>query len=277
MRTTLGSILFGLAIITTAVVRSTGSGGTDRPGPADLDEIVLSFRGHIAGSDQITITQTEATWHHRFGDMPPEPVTLNGISWSPGEQATLKNEGRTRFLARPVDFQSARLRRIQVRDTAALERRKDSVVIHVNDSLLTGGSRYEFQVVFRPPGARADVRKHAGAIRTSLRIVADIDGSDALYIDARRARWVHRHWQPPEKVLLNKVEWIPRESPTLKNEGPTRFLKGPVDFSTARLIRKECRDTAVMEHTDGGLVIYFVDSPGDRSTYEVAVVFGEEN
>jgi hypothetical protein len=250
---------------------------TNRSGRADSDEIVLSFQGRIAGSDQIQLTQTEATWHHRFGDMPPEPVTLNGIPWNPREQATLKNEGKTRFLPLPVDFRSARLRRIQVRDTAALERRKDSVVIHVNDSLSTGGSRYEFQVVFRPPTARAEVRKHAGAIRATLRIVADIDGSDALYIDAQGALWVHRQMQVPGRVLLNKVAWNPRESPSLNNEGPTRFLNGPVDFSTARMIRKECRDTAVMEHTDRGLVIYFADSPVDRSTYEVAVIFGEEN
>jgi hypothetical protein len=254
MKRRFGSILLGLAVGTAAVAQPAGSDGKAQPGPADSDEIVLSFRGHIAGSEQIKITRAEATWHHRFWNMPPGPVTLNGISWNPREQATLKNEGKTRFLARPVDFQSARLERIQVRDTVALEAKKDSVIIHVNDSLLGEGAPYEFRVVFRPPNAKVDERKHAGAIRASLRIVADIDGSDVLYIDAQGARWVHRHWQPPEKVYLNKVAWVPQVSPTLKNEGPTRFLNGPVD---------------------GGLVIYFVDSPFDRSTYEVAILFGD--
>ena len=251
MRTTLASILVILALSTAAVTQTGGSDPAKQAGPADSDEIVLSFRGHIAGSDQIKITLNGATWHHRFWDMPPEPVTLNGISWDPRKQDTLKNEGKTRFLVRPVDFRSARLNRILVRDTVAIEKNKESVVIHINDTLLGGGSPYEFQVVFRPQNAKAEAgKKHAGGNRATLRIVAEIDGSDALYIDAQAARWVHRHWQPPEKVHMNKVEWIPQVSPTLKNEGTTRFLDGPVDFSTARMIKKAGRDTAVMEHTE---------------------------
>jgi hypothetical protein len=275
MKSTFGSIVFGLAVSTTAAAQPTGNESAIQAPPADSAEIVLSFRGHIAGSDQIKITQTGATWYHRFWDMPPEPVTLNGISWNPKEQATMKNEGTTRFLARPIDFQSARVKRVQVRDTVAVERKKDSVVIHLNDSPLGGGSLYEFQVVFRPPTVKRDVRKPTAANRTTLRIVADIDGSDALYIDTQGARWVHHHWQPPENVRLNKVAWIPHVSPTLKNEGATKFLNVPVDFSTARMIKKDARDTAVMEHTDQGIVIYFVDSPFDRSTYDVAIIFGD--
>ena len=67
-------------------------------------------------------------------------------------------------------------------------------------------------------------------------------------------------WHWPAEVRLNKVKWIPKESPTLKNEGTTRFLGKPVDFSKARVSRKEGRDTAVLEHVDGGLIIYFADS-----------------
>ena len=210
MKSTFGSIVFVLAVSTTAAAQPTGNESAIQAPPADSAEIVLSFRGHIAGSDQIKITQTEATWHHSLWDMPPEPVTLNGISWDPREQDTLKNEGTTRFLARPIDFRSARLKRIQGRDTVALEQNKDSAVIHLNDSPLGGGALYEFQVVFRPPTVKRDARKPAAANRTTLRIVADIDGSDALYIDAQGARWVHRHWQPPENVRLNKVAWIPQ-------------------------------------------------------------------
>ena len=109
----------------------------------------------------------------------------------------------------------------------------------------------------------------------SLRIVADIDGTDELHIDAQGARWVHRSWQWPSEVRLNKVAWNPEKSPMLKNEGATKFLNGPVDFSKARMIKKEGRGMAVMEHTDGGVVIYFADGPSDRSTYEVAIIFGE--
>jgi hypothetical protein len=274
MKTTLGSILFGLAISATAVAQTTGSDRAKQPGPADSDEIVLTFRGKIDGSDQIKITQTEATWHHTAWDMPPEPVTLNGISWDPRGQDTLKNEGKSRFLESPVDFRSARLKRIQARDIVAIEQNRDSVVIYMNDGP-GGASPYEFLVIFRPRNAKADVEKHAGAKRATLRIVADIDGTDELHIDAQGARWVHRSWQWPSEVRLNTVVWNPEKSPALKNEGATKFLNGPVDFSTARMIKKECRDMAVMEHTGGGVVIYFADGPGDRSNYEVAIIFDE--
>ncbi len=275
MKTTLGSILVTLAISIAAVGQTTGGDRVKQAGPADSDEIVLTFRGDIDGSDQIKITQTEATWHHMFWDMPAEPVALNGISWDPREQETLKNEGKTRFLKRPVDFRSARLKRIQARDLVAIEQNGDSVVIYLNDGP-GGASTYEFQVAFRPQNAEAEVgKKPAGGNRTTLRIVADIDGSDELHIDSQGARWVHRSWQWPGEVRLNTVAWNPEKSPTLKNEGETRFLNGPVDFSTARLIKKEGRDMAVMEHTDGGVVIYFADGPGDRSTYDVALIFGD--
>jgi hypothetical protein len=83
MKSAFGSILLGLTISTTAVAQPTGNETAIQAPPADSAEIVLTFRGHIAGSDQIKITQTGATWHHSFWDMPPEPVTLNGISGRP--------------------------------------------------------------------------------------------------------------------------------------------------------------------------------------------------
>ena len=275
MKTTLDSILVSLAISAAAVAQTTGSDRVKQAGPADSEEIVLSFRGEIAGSDQIKITQTEATWHHSFWGMPSEPVTLNGIPWDPREQDSVKNNGKTRFLKSAVDFRSARMKRIQGRDTVALEQNKDSVVIHIDDTLLRGASTYEFQVVFRPRNAKADVGKRAGANCATLRIVADIDGSDALHIDVRGARWDHGHWKLPGQVLLNNVSWDPGKSPTLNNEGETKFLNGPVDFSTARMIKKEGRDLAVMEHTDEGVVIYFADSPLGDAKYEVAIIFGD--
>ena len=115
------------------MAQTPGSDRAKQAGPADSDEIVLTFRGEIDGSDQIKITQTEATWHHTDWDMPPEPVALNGISWDPRDQDTLKNEGKTRFLKSPVDFRSGRLKRIQARDLVAIEQNRDSVVIYIND------------------------------------------------------------------------------------------------------------------------------------------------
>jgi hypothetical protein len=129
MKTTLGSILFGLAISTSAVALTTGTGRAKRPDPADSGEIFLTFRGKIDGIDQIKITQTEATGHHTAWEMPREPVTLNGISWDPRDQDTLKDEGKSCFLKGPVDFRSDRQKRIQARDIVAIERNRDSVVV----------------------------------------------------------------------------------------------------------------------------------------------------
>jgi hypothetical protein len=140
------------------------------------------------------------------------------------------------------------------------EKHGDSVVLYVNDTP-GGTSIYEFQVIFRPHTAKPAVGNHAGTKRERLHIIADIDGSDELYIDAQGARWVHREWQWPCEVRLNTIAWKPENSPTLKNEGETKFLDGPIDFSTARIIKKVGRDTAVMEHTDCGVVIYFADNP----------------
>ena len=274
MKIVLGTTLFTLAISAAALAQPVTGGRAKPTNPAGSEEIVLSFRGSIDGSDQITITRTGAIWQHGHWDMPPEPVTLNGISWDPRERPTLKNADGTRFLPRAVDFRSARLNRIQARDTVALETNRDSVVIHLSDTP-EGAALYEFQVIFRRRDAKVGGGKPPRTPRATLRVIADIDGSDELHVDARGARWVHRQCEWPGAVHLNQVAWDPEKSASLRNEGETRFLESPVDFETARVTRKDGRDTAVLEHTDGGLVIYFADSPPGRSTYDLTIRFGE--
>lgn len=269
-----GSCFVTLALAAAAVAQANRPTRDTPVNPPGSVEIVLTFRGAIDGSDQITITKAGATWRHGHWDLPPQPVTLNGISWDPKEHQTLKNAGKTRFLPRPVDFRSARLNRIQGRDTVALATSREGVVIHLSDTP-DGASTYEFQVIFRPRDPKIGERKTRETPRATLRVVAVIDGSDELHIDARGARWVHRHWDWPGEVRLNQVTWDPKKSPTLKNEGETRFLDSPVDFATARMTMQDGRDTAVLERTDGGLVIYFADSPLGRSSYDLMIRFGE--
>ena len=134
-------------------------------------------------------------------------------------------------------------------------------MIAINDTP-NGADLYEFQVVFRPQPRRA-----------SLRVVAEIDGSDQLHLDAAGARWVHGQWEVPKEVRLNQVRWYPQDPPVLKNQGETRYLEGPVDFSSARLTVNEGRDTAVLEHTEKGLVVHFADNPLGRATYDVTISF----
>jgi len=266
--------LAGLASLSCLLIPLPASLADDRTSAAG-DPIVLTFKGQIDGSEEIKITPAGATWRHLYWEMPPAPVSLNGVEWDPSARKTLPNEGRTRFLPRAVDFESARLKKVEGRDTVALERNKDSLVIHICDSPFEPAP-YEFQVTFRPRKAGAEKdRPRARPKRTKLRVVAEIDGSDELRIDSRGAHWTHTHWEWPARVFLNNVEWDPEESPDLKNEGRTRFLAGPVDFSTAKMTRSAGRDLVVMEHTDGGLLIHFADSPPSGSTYDLTITFGD--
>jgi hypothetical protein len=175
----------------------------------------------------------------------------------------LPNQGRTCFLPVEVDFQSARLERMQGRDTVVLQKRPNSICVYINDTP-NGASLCEFEVVFKESFRRA-----------TLRIVADIDGSDQLQLDAAGAGWVHRHWQWPKAVRLNDIKWRPRRKPQLSNKGKTAFLDGPVDFASANLTINKARDMAVLEQTGNGLVVHFADNPLGRATYDLTISFGE--
>ena len=98
-------------------------------------------------------------------DMPPKPVAMNGISWDPRVQDTLKNVGKTRFLKSPVDFRTARLNRIQARDIVAIEQNKDSVVVYINDDHWRAprrmNSRLFFGLRMQKPILRTTCRRKA--------------------------------------------------------------------------------------------------------------------
>lgn len=245
------SVLAAILLCSTGVAR------------AQPNEVVVSFQGRMDGSDRIEITSTHAHWTHLNWEWPPEPVVLNGIKWNPKEQGSLVNHGGTRFLPSAVDFRSARLQKVQGRDTVVLERHRKSMVVYINDTP-NGSSVYKFEIALRPPLAR-----------TKLRVVAEIDGSDQLHLNGAGARWVHRHWDWPSKVYLNQVAWNPRKSRRLNNAGETTFLEGPVDFASAKMTVKQGRDLAVLEHTKNGLIIHFADNPLGKATYDLTISFGE--
>jgi len=225
-------------------------------------EVVLSFEGQIDGSEKIEITRSHAHWTHLNWGWPPKSVLLGDIRWNPIEQGSLVNDGPTRFVP-PVDFSSARLRKIEGRDTVVLEPRQDSLVVHLDDTP-NGASMYKFEIHLKRP--RPPVQ---------LRVVVDIDGSDQLHLDAAGARWIHRHWSWPKEVRLNRVSWDPRKSQLLKNAGQTGFLQGPIDFATAKLTVNKGRDMVVLEHTKNGLIVHFADNPLGKATYDLTISFEE--
>lgn len=107
----------------------------------------------------------------------------------------------------------------------------------------------------------------------SLHIIADIDGSDRLSISQREIFWLHRHWDWPNLVKINHVEWSPRLSPTLGENAKNNLMDAPIDFSSARMTVRQGRDTAVLEKFDDHLVIHFSDSPNGRAVYDLTITF----
>ena len=220
----------------------------------------LSFHGKIDGSEVIEITPTHAHWTHRHWAWPSQPVVLNDALWNPRKQRSLENTGTTRFLFDAVDFASARLENVKGRDIVSLETGRDLVRVHICDSP-NGADTYEFDIVFDPPPAPQ-----------SLRIRADIDGSDRLLIDKTGIWWEHRHWEWPNEVTLGDVKWNPRKVRKLEY---STALSGPVAFSSARMSINEARDMAVLQRGDDRIVVDFADSPLGRAVYDVTIHFGE--
>lgn len=220
----------------------------------------LTFHGKIDGSEIIEISATHAHWIHRHWGWPGEAVFLNDVAWNPREQRSLDNTGRTRYLNRPVVFGSARLENMKGRDTVALDVRDDLVRVHISDTP-NGADVYEFDIVFDPLPTPQ-----------SLRIRADIDGSDTLIIDKHGARWIHRHWDWPKEVVLNQVHWNPRKDSKLEYTG--LHLQGAVDFAAARLTIHEARDLVALERSQDRITIHFADNPLGRADYDVVIAFG---
>lgn len=226
----------------------------------------LFFQGLIDGSYRIRVSAEAATWTLVDRGLPSRPCVLNDVAWDPGQTTTLPNRGATVFLpdAANLDFERARLEPLRGRDTVALERFRDSVVLHIDDTP-NGEDEYAFRIVF-------PVRPRVAA----LHIRAEIDGSDELHISRDGARWVHKHWDWPRQVILNGVVWNPRENAVLPNAGRSAFLNLPVDLSTSRLIVREARDLAVLAPGEDNeeIVIHFADNPVGAGVYDLTVILG---
>ncbi len=250
---------FCFAMVTLAMFCQSGAKAQPPAQGTDNDQPVrLTFHGKIDGSEILEITPTHAHWIHRHWSW-PDQVVLDDIVWHPRKQPSLENSGKTKFLRRSVDFQSARLENVKGRDIVSLETGDDLVRVHICDSP-NGADNYQFDIVFDRP-----------TVQQSLRIRADIDGSDRLVIDNAGIWWEHRHWQWPKKVILGEVSWDPRETPTI--DYSTVFC-GPVDFSSAQISISQARDMVVLQRSDDRVVIDFADSPNGRADYDVTIDFG---
>jgi hypothetical protein len=104
-----------------------------------------------------------------------------------------------------------------------------------------------------------------------------IDGSDLLKITANKATWTNRAWNAPDVVKLNDLSWNLRETNVWSNTGTNRFLPSGVDFSTAKIVRRQGRDLATMWADADAMWVSFADNPNGADAYELEISFGPES
>src|SRR5579859_4793632 len=225
---------------------------------------VFHFKGTIDGSDKITITRDGALWEHVNWAWPGS-VTVNGAQWDPSEKNYLTTTGTAKFLPESFSLDSADLKVIAARDEVTMERADNALIVYVDD-VSNGADEYEFEVRFHPSRPKPVPTATETA---TLKITADIDGSDCFIITRTEATWRHGQRAFPDKVMLNNVEWYPQLDPVLKNEGTNAFLPATVDLSSAKIVSRKGRDLATMWAEDDAVYVHFADNPNGSDTYEL--------
>ena len=126
------------------------------------------------------------------------------------------------FLPENYSLAAACLEIIEGRDVIALERTNSALVVYLDDTL-PGATPYEFKIHFHPAAAKpAETRAPSAA---TLKITAQIDGSDLLKITAQEAVWTHRTYGCPDAVSLNGVPWDLRQTNVLMNAGTNSTIQ----------------------------------------------------
>lgn len=248
------------------------TGGTPGGNSASVEsEAVFHFKGMVDGSDRILLTREGALWEHAHWDWPQGAVTVNGKQWDPRQKNYLTTAGAAKFLPDCFSLETAELERISGRDVVALERADGALIVYVDDTP-GGAGDYEFRIHF--PRARPGAARTAGSTAATLKIAAEIDGSDCLKITAAEATWEHKHWQGPADVTLNQVSWPLQQTTVLENVGTNQFLPSGIDLSTARILSRKGRDLATLWAEPQALWIWFADNPNGANHYELEIGFG---
>ena len=251
------------------MVPPLGPVSTNATAPA---EALFHFKGLIDGSDRIIITHQGAFWEHVNWDWPAGAVAVNDAQWNPSEKNFLTTTGAVAFLPENYSLAAACLEIIEGRDVIALERTNSALVVYLDDTL-PGATPYEFKIHFHPAAAKpAETRAPSAA---TLKITAQIDGSDLLKITAQEAVWTHRTYGCPDAVSLNGVPWDLRQTNVLMNAGTNSFLPSDVDFYTARIVHRQGRDLVTMWADNDAVWVSFADNPNGADAYELEISFGQ--
>jgi hypothetical protein len=197
--------------------------------------------------------------------------TVNGSPWNPSEKNFITTTGAVMFLPPQYSLRSPRLEPVAGRDVVALERTNDVLIVYLDDTP-SGAAPYEFSIHFPQEEPKPEpVRPSTPA---TLKITAQIDGSDLLKITAAEATWIHRFYDFPSAVKLNGVAWNLRQTNVLVNAGTNRFLPSGVNFSTAKIVARKGRDLATMWAGNDALWVNFADNPNGADAYELEISFG---
>ena len=241
-------------------------------GQAAEPEAVFHFKGMVDGSDRILITREGALWEHAHWGWPEGAVTVNGTQWNPQQKNYLTTAGEAKFLPECFSLEAVDLERITGRDVVALERTNNALIVYLDDTPV-GAGEYEFKIHFHPASPMPAPARASTA--TTLKIAAEIDGSDCLRITATEATWDHKLWGGPANVRLNNLPWPVQQTNVLQNASTNQFLPSGVDFSTARIVSRKGRDLATLWAEADGLWVSFADSPNGSDQYELEIAFGQ--
>jgi hypothetical protein len=233
---------------------------------------VFHFTGQVDGSDKIVITRQGALWEHVNWGWPQGPVSINDHQWPPMEKNYLTTTGPVPFLPDVFSLESVELEQIQGRDVVALERTDNALVVYLDDTP-SGSDTYEFKIRFHPVPLLAETK--APSTVATLKIAAQIDGSDCIKFTATEATWEHKTYSFPSQISLNDMPWSLQLTNVLKNEGTNQFLPAGIDFSTAKIVSRKGRDLATMWSDKDAMWVRFADNPNGSDAYELEISFGQ--
>tara|TARA_R110002111_G_scaffold1157_1_gene8182 strand:- start:44074 stop:47067 length:2994 start_codon:yes stop_codon:yes gene_type:complete len=112
---------------------------------------------------------------------------------------------------------------------------------------------------------------------TSLRILANIDGTDELHISHNAASWKHGSWGWPTNVQINGQAWSPRQQPTLQVGPDSPFLRSHIKLAGATIRKIQGRGQVNLGYGANGLIVHFNDDGHNGSaTYEVLITFADQ-
>jgi hypothetical protein len=121
-------------------------GFTPKPPPIISPVATLHIVATIDGSDVLQISNSGATWIHKYWNNPSN-VSLNGNAWDTVSDPTLPNSGATAFLPTDVDLSTVVFTKNAGRDTATYEVFPNYIDVFFADNPV-GGDAYDVTLNF---------------------------------------------------------------------------------------------------------------------------------